>query len=63
MKLIQSFLERRQFVIAFVSSSLSLAFERVAKAFNLIFQTSQRNASAKPGAEGKRTLKGIVVFY
>ena len=63
MKLIKSLLGRRQFVIAFVSSTLSLAFGRVAKAFDLLFQTSSVEASTKPGAVEKKSLKGIVVYY
>jgi ferredoxin/flavodoxin len=63
MKLIHSFLGRRQFVIAFVSSTLSLVFGRVARAFDLLFQKSRSEASGKPGADEKNSLKGIVVYY
>lgn len=44
MNLIRSLLGRRQFLIAFVGSTLSLAFGGVAKAFDLIFQTGRAEA-------------------
>ena len=60
---IRSLMGRRQFLIAFVVSTMALAFRRIAKAFDLIFQTSVAKASGKTvTAEGKR-LKGIVVYY
>ncbi|MDB9823277.1 hypothetical protein OAC89_06230 [Deltaproteobacteria bacterium] len=63
MNLIRSLLGRRQFLTAFVSSTLMLAFGRVARAFDLIFQTSEAKASEKPGTDKQKSLRGIVVYY
>jgi len=63
MSLIRLLLGRRQFLITFLSSALMLAFGRVAKAFDLVFQAHPAKASEKPGTAGKKSIKGIVVFY
>ncbi|MDB9822899.1 flavodoxin domain-containing protein [Deltaproteobacteria bacterium] len=63
MNLIRTLLGRRQFLIAFISSSLTLAFGRIAKAFDLLFQTGVADASAKPEISEKKLLRGIVVYY
>ncbi|MDB9822845.1 flavodoxin domain-containing protein [Deltaproteobacteria bacterium] len=63
MNLIRSLLGRRQFLIAFVSSTMALAFGRFGKAFDLLFQTSVAKASDKPGSVESKPLKGIVIYY
>ncbi|MDB9822907.1 hypothetical protein OAC89_04325 [Deltaproteobacteria bacterium] len=63
MNLMRSFLGRRDFIIAFVSSTMALAFGRVAKAFDLLFKISVADASEKPGSSEKNPLRGIVVYY
>ncbi len=63
MSLIRLLLGRRQFLITFLGSALTLAFGRVAKAFDLIFPKSAARASEKAGTGGGKTIKGIVVFY
>ena len=63
MNLLRSLLGRRQFLIAFVSSTLTLIFGRVAGAFDLIFQTSAARALEKPGRDEEKPLRGIVVYY
>jgi ferredoxin/flavodoxin len=63
MRLIRSLLGRRQFLITFISSTLTLAFGRIARAFDLIFQTRTARASENMGSGEKKSLKGIVVYY
>lgn len=63
MKLIRSIFGRRQFLIAFVSSTLSLILGKFAKAFDLIFYTSSAVVFGKHESGEKRPLKGIVVYY
>ena len=63
MSLIRLLLGRRQFLVAFISSALMLAFGRFARAFDLLFQTGAAKASEKPATGGKKSLKGIVVYY
>ncbi|MDB9822589.1 hypothetical protein OAC89_02705 [Deltaproteobacteria bacterium] len=63
MNVIRSLLGRRQFLIAFTSSTLTLAFGRVAKALDLLFQTDVAEASDKPVSSERRPLRGIVVYY
>jgi ferredoxin len=58
MSLIRLLLGRRQFLLTSLSSALMVAFGRLAKAFD-----SKSTTSDKPGAGGKKTLKGIVVYY
>lgn len=62
MNFIRSLLGRRQFLAASLSSALMLVFGRVAKAFGLT-STGIAKTSEEPGNDGKRTLKGIVVYY
>ena len=63
MSLIRLFLGRRQFLITFISSVLTMVFGRTAKAFDMNFHTSTAKASEKPAAAGKKALKGIVAYY
>jgi NAD-dependent dihydropyrimidine dehydrogenase PreA subunit/flavodoxin len=63
MSLIRSLLGRRQFLAAFIGSTLTLAFGRAARAFDLLFQTGMAKASEKPATGEKKPLKGIVVYY
>lgn len=63
MNLIKSLLGRRQFMIAFVSSVLSLAFGMIAWAFELVFKRGRAEASVRQGAGEEKALKGIVVYY
>jgi ferredoxin/flavodoxin len=63
MSLIRLLLGRRQFLVTFLSSTLVLTFGRAARALDLIFKTDAAKASEKPAAGGKKSLKGIVVFY
>jgi len=63
MKLISSLLGRRQFLIAFVSSAITLAFGRVAKAFNFLFKERVASASATSESSKTKPIKGIVVYY
>jgi len=62
MKLIRSLLGRRQFLIAFVSSALTLVFGGVEKAFNPLFKTGAADASEKTETGKQKPLKGIVVY-
>ncbi|MBN1626721.1 MAG: flavodoxin domain-containing protein [Deltaproteobacteria bacterium] len=64
MKLIRLLLGRRQFLFVLLSSAITLAFGRAARAFNLIFRTGTAKASEKQTANGERKQpKGIVVYY
>jgi ferredoxin/flavodoxin len=63
MSLIRLLLGRRQFLVTFLSSALMLAFGRVSRAFDLVFQADPAKASEKPGTAGKKSIKGMVVFY
>jgi ferredoxin/flavodoxin len=63
MSLIRMLLGRRQFIAASLSSALMLFFGRIASAFDMIFKTDQAKAAEKPLAGGKKSIKGIVVFY
>ncbi|MDB9823274.1 hypothetical protein OAC89_06215 [Deltaproteobacteria bacterium] len=63
MNLIRSLLGRRQFLIAFLSSALTLILGRFTRAFDLLFQKSIAEASEKPGTGERKPLKGIVVYY
>ena len=63
MSLIGSLLGRRQFLAAAVSSTLTLAFGRFARAFDLFFQKGIARASEQPDAAEKKALRGIVVYY
>ncbi|MDB9823275.1 hypothetical protein OAC89_06220 [Deltaproteobacteria bacterium] len=63
MKLIRSLLGRRQFLIAFASSALALAFGRFAKTFNLLFQAGVAKASGKPVTGKEKFLRGIVFYH
>ena len=63
MNLIRSLIRRREFLFAFISSTLMLMFGRVARAFDLLFQTGMAKASEKPATGEKKPLKGIVVYY
>ena len=64
MNLLRSFLGRRQFLIAFVSSALGLAFGRVARAFDLFFKRGvARAADESSGTGGRKPLRAIVVYY
>ncbi len=63
MSLIRLLLGRRQFLVTLLSSTLMLAFGRVARAFDLLFQAHAAKASEKPAAGGKKPIKAIVVFY
>jgi len=62
MNLIRSLLGRRQFLIAFASSALTLAFGRVAGAFDLLFKRGVADASEKTVTGKQKSLKGIVVY-
>jgi ferredoxin/flavodoxin len=63
MSLIRSLLGRRQFLISFVISNVTLAFGSIARAFDLIFQTAAAMATDKPRTSERKSLKGIVVYY
>jgi ferredoxin/flavodoxin len=63
MNLIHSLIGRRQFLVAFISSTLTLAFGRAARAFDLIFKTNMARASEKPAAGERKSIRGIVVYY
>lgn len=63
MNFIRSLVGRRQFLIAFISSITALAFRRITKAFDMLFQGGSAEASGKPEAENNRSLKAIVVYY
>jgi flavodoxin/formate hydrogenlyase subunit 6/NADH:ubiquinone oxidoreductase subunit I len=63
MNIIRSILGRRQFLIAFISSSIVVIFKRVAGAFGLLFKRSVAETREKPETGEKRPLKGIVVYY
>jgi len=60
---IRSLTGRRQFLVAFISSALTLAFGRAARAFDLIFKTNQAKASVKPAIGERKSIRGIVVYY
>ncbi len=63
MSLIRYVLGRRQFLFAFISSSLTLVFGGFAGAFDLLFKSGAAKATETPPAGGKKPLKGIVVYY
>jgi ferredoxin/flavodoxin len=63
MSLIRLLLRRRQFLVTFLSSTLALAFGKVSKTFGLTSQASAGKATEKQGTGGKKSLKGIVVYY
>jgi flavodoxin/Fe-S-cluster-containing hydrogenase component 2 len=59
MGLINSFIGRRQFLIASITSTAALGLGKVT---NLLGPISARG-SEREGAKGKKSLKGIVVYY
>ena len=63
MNLLRSLLGRRQFLAAFLGSSLVMAFGRVGRAFRLFFKTDVAEASAAPATGSEKTIKGIVAYY
>lgn len=63
MKLISSLFGRRQVLIAFISSTIALAFGTVVKVFNLILKTGIAGASNGMVADERKPLRGIVVYF
>lgn len=63
MNLIRSILGRREFLVAFMSSALSIIFGRAVKLFGPFFKTGVAKASEKSLTGEKKPLKGIVVYY
>lgn len=63
MSLIRLLLGRRQFLAAFLSSALTLAFRGYARAFEMIFPIRTAKASENPATGEKKDLKAIVVYY
>jgi formate hydrogenlyase subunit 6/NADH:ubiquinone oxidoreductase subunit I/flavodoxin len=63
MNLIRSLIGRRQFLIALISSTLTLVFGSIPKLFAPIFQKSGAIASYRSGMPDKKSLKGIVVYF
>jgi len=67
MSLIRSLLRRRQFVLIFlgsiVSAVLSLISWRASRAFELLTGGGRAAASETPAAGGKKSPRGIVVYY
>jgi len=63
MSLIRLLIGRRQFLFTAVSSILTLAFGRVAKAFDLLFQTGTAKASEGPATGERKSIRGIVIYY
>jgi flavodoxin/ferredoxin len=62
-RFISLLLGRRQFLIAFIGSALVLVFNRLGKAFNLLFQSGPAQASNNPSISHRKNPKGIVVYY
>ncbi|MDB9823341.1 hypothetical protein OAC89_06565 [Deltaproteobacteria bacterium] len=63
MNLIRSLLGRRQFLMAFASSVLTLAFGRVARVFDLCFKPNVARAADKSGTGKRKPIRGIVIYY
>jgi len=63
MNLLRSFLGRRQFLVAFASSALGLAFGRVARVFDLFFKRGVARAADKAGTGERKPLRAIVIYY
>jgi ferredoxin/flavodoxin len=63
MNLIRSLIGRRQFLVAFLSSFITLAFGRITRAFDLFFQTGKAKATETAATGEKKPLKGIVAYY
>ena len=63
MKIIRSLLGRRQFLFAFISSALTMALGRFARAAEQLFPRGAAKASSKPAAGEKKPLRGVVVYY
>ena len=63
MNLIRSLIGRRQFLIALLSSFITLAFGKVGKAFDLLFQRGMAKASEEPATGERKSIRGIVVYY
>lgn len=60
---IKSVIGRRQFLISSMISFISLTFIRITREFNLIFKTGLATAGDKEVIDGRRPLKGIVVYH
>jgi len=63
MSLIRLLLKRRQFLVTVLNSAFALAFGKILQAFGMTAQTSAAKATANQGTGGKKSLKGIVVYY
>lgn len=63
MHLIRSMFGRRQFIITLMSSVMTIACKRIAKAVNLIFPTDRVEAAEKQDAHQVKVIRAVVVYY